>query len=234
MTLGVRFDFAVTRSPGDRVPRVRPGCGCGCLTVVLLSLLVLGIVWYGRGVFERPAASYEVGTVADGRRAQQRLFELSGKLTAGRRDQKRVSVSISDREINAFLARHVSDELPFVDGAVRFLGNGVVEIAGRLPLRAVLGDSVSPIARALPDRWARQPVWLRLRGPLLLEAGSGRSDRRQLRLEVDAFWVGSCRLPALVPGLLPEGPVPRATRWPVSESIDSVVVEPGRLIVTSR
>ena len=213
---------------------MRPGCGCGCLTVVLVGLLVLGTVWYGRGMFERPANSYEVGTVVDGRRAQQKLFELSGKLASGRRDQKKVSVTISDREINAFLARHVSDELPFGDGTVRFIGNGVLEIAGRLPLRAVLGDSVSPIARVLPEPWGRQPVWLRLRGPLRLEAGSGRSDRRRLRLEVDAFWVGSCRLPALVQGLLPEGPVTRATRWPISESIDSVVVEPGRLIVTSR
>ena len=199
-----------------------------------MSLLLLGTVWYGRGVFERPATAHEVGTVADGRRAQQKLFELSGKVGSGRRDQKRVSVTISDREINAFLARHVSDELPFAEGAVRFIGNGIVEIAGRLPLRAVLGDSVGPIARAFPERWVRQPVWLRIRGPLRLEAGSGRSDRRRLRLEVDAFWVGSCRLPALVAGLLPDGPVPRATRWPISESIDSVVVEPGRLIMTSR
>jgi len=195
---------------------------------------VLGIVWYGRGMFERPAASYEVGSAADGRRAQQKLFELAGKLASGRRDQKRVSVTISDRELNAFLARHVSDELPFADGAVRFLGNGVVEVAGRLPLRAVLGGSFSPVARALPEGWARQPVWLRLRGPLRLEAGSGRSDRRRFRLEVDALWIGNCRLPAFVAGLLPEGLVSRATRWPVSESVDSVVVEPGRLIVTSR
>ena len=213
---------------------MRRGCGCGCLTVVLLSLLVLGIVWYGRGMFERPAASYEVGSATDGRRAQQKLFELAGRLASGRRDQKRISVTISDRELNAFLARHVSDELPFADGAVRFLGNGIVEVAGRVPLRAVLGGPVSPVARALPEGWARQPVWLQLRGPLRLETGSGRSDRRRLRLEVDAFWVGSCRLPAFVASLLPEGLVSRATRWPVSESVDSVVVEPGRLIVTSR
>jgi hypothetical protein len=216
------------------VPRVRPGCGCGCLTVVLVSLLVLGAVWYGRGIFAHPAGSYEIGSPADGRRAQQKLFELAGRVASARRDQKRITVTISEREINAFLARHVSDQLPLAEGAVRFLGNGIVEITGRLPLRAVFGDSIRGVATTFPEQWATQSVWLRLRGPLRLETGSGRADRRRLRLEVESFWVGRCRLPALVWTLLPEGPLLRATRWPISETIDSVVVEPGRLIVTGR
>ena len=213
---------------------MRPGCGCGCLTVVLASLLVLCAVWYGRGLFERPAASFEVGNLADGRRAQQKLFELAGRSASLRRDQKRVTATISEREINAFLARNISDGLPLAEGAVRFIGNGIVEVSGRLPLRAVLGDSVNALARALPDRWGGQSVWLRLRGPLRLETGSGRSARRRLRLEVDSFWLGNCRLPSLALTLFPEGPILRATRWPISEAIDSIVVEPGRLIVTSR
>ena len=213
---------------------MRPGCGCGCLTVVLASLLVLSAVWYGRGMFERPAVSFDVGTLADGRRAQQKLFELSGKSASLRRDQKRVTATISEREINAFLARNISDGLPLTEGAVRFIGNGIVEVTGRLPLRVVLGDWVNSLARALPERWARQSVWLRLRGPLRLETGSGRGDRRRLRLEVDSFWLGNCRLPSLALTLLPEGPILRATRWPISEAIDSIVVEPGRVIVTSR
>jgi hypothetical protein len=199
-----------------------------------VSLLVLGAVWYGRGIFAHPAGSYEVGSPADGRRAQQKLFEVAGRAASARRDQKRIVVTISEREANAFLARHVSDELPLAEGAVHFLGNGIVEIAGRLPLRALLGDSIRGVARTLPEPWARQSVWLRLRGPLRLEAGSGRSDRRRLRLEVESFWVGRCRLPTLVLNVLPEGPLLRATRWPISETIDSVVVEPGRLIVTGR
>ena len=224
----------MTRSPSDRVPKVRPGCGSGCLTVVLVGLLALCAIWYGRGMFERPATSFEVGNLADGRRAQQKLFELSGRAASLRRDQKRVTATISEREINAFLARNISDELPLAEGAVRFIGNGIVEVTGRLPLRAVLGDSLNALARALPERWARQSVWLRLRGPLRLEMGSGRADRRRLRLEVDSFWLGNCRLPSLALTLLPEGPVLRATRWPISEVIDSIVVEPGRVIVTSR
>ena len=197
-------------------------------------MLVLGGAWYGRGMLERTDASYEVGNPVDGRRAQQKLFELSGTTAPYRRDQKWVTVTLFEREINAFLARHVSAELPLTDGAVHLVGNGVVEVMGRLPLRAVLGDSVGSVARALPQRWAGQPVWLRLRGPLRLEATTARAGPRRLRVEVETLWVGSRRVPAALLTILPEGPALRATRWTVSGTIDTVVVEPGRLTVTSR
>ena len=215
------------------MPKVRSGCGCGCLTIILGSALVLGGVWYGRGMLERPGASYEVGNPVEGRRAQQKLFELSGG-TASPRDQRRASVTLTEREINAFLARHVSDTLPLAEGAVHLMENGVVEVTGRLPLRGVLGDSVLSIARDVPEGWSGRPVWLRLRGPLRLETGSARGDVRRLRLEVESLWVGNRRIPAFVLIVLPEGPVRRATRWPVPATIDSVLVEPGRLTVTSR
>ena len=216
------------------MPEVRQGCGCGCLTVVLGGILVLGVTWYGRGMLERSNALYEVGNSADGRRAQQRLFELSGKAPSSRRDQKSVTVTLFEREINAFLVRHLSDQLPLAEGSVHFVGNGIVEIAGRVTVRAVLGDAAGSFARALPQPWASQPVWLRVRGPLRFEAGTARSSPRRLRIEVESFWVGSRRMPAAVLTILPEGPVLRATRWTVSGTIDSVVVEPGRLTVTSR
>ena len=197
-------------------------------------MLVLGAAWFGRGMIERTDASYEVGNPADGRRAQQKLFELSGKGAPSRRDRKSVSVTLSEREINAFLVRHVSDALPLADGAVHLVGNGVVEVMGRVPLRAVPGDSIGSVTRALPQRWADQPVWLRLRGPLRLEAATARAGPRRLRIDVESLWVGNRRVPAAVLTILPEGPALRATRWAVSATIDAVVVEPGRLTVTSR
>ena len=216
------------------MPRVRRGCGCGCLTVVLGGMLVLGGAWYGRGMLDQSNASYEVGNAADGRRAQQKLFELSGRAVSSRRDQRSVTVTLSEREINAFLVRHLSDESPLAEGSVHLVGNGTVEVAGHVPIRAVLGNAVGSFVRALPQRWASQPIWLRLRGPLRLEAGTARPSPRRLRIEVESFWVGSRRVPAAVLTILPEGPALRATRWAVSGTVDSVVVEPGRLTVTSR
>jgi hypothetical protein len=212
---------------------VRQGCGCGCLTVVVAVILVLGGIWYGRGLFDRAPAPYEAGNAADGRRAQQKLFELSvGR--GQRRDAKPVTVTLLEREINALVARHVADALPLGDASVHLAGDGVIEVAGRLPLRMLLGDSLSAAARSLPRQWAEQPVWIRLRGPLRLEAPAARGGPRRLRLEVQSAWFGARRVPAALLGVLPQGPLQRATRWPVSGAVESVVVEPGRLTVTSR
>jgi hypothetical protein len=215
------------------VPTVKTGCGCGCLTVIVLGLLVAALLWIGAGFFDRPSAQHEIGDAADGRRAQQKLFDL----TAGggpRRGGPR-TITLTEREINALLTRHLSGErLPLADAGVRLLGDGVVEITGRLPLHALLGDSVSVMTRVLPDRWAANPVWPQLRGHVRLETGAGRGDRRRLRLDVESLWIGSRRLPAFVLSMLPEGPILRATRWPVPASVDSVTVEPGRLTITIR
>jgi len=213
---------------------MRTGCGCGCLAVVLAGLLAVGSLWLGWGIFDRPGAQHEVGSQADGRRAQQKLFGLA---TGGTGTNVRVerSVVLSERELNAFLARHVStDELPLADAGIRLVGDGVVEVTGRLPLHGVFGDSLASVARLLPERWTGTPVWLRLRGHVRLEMGAARNARRRLRLDVDSLWVGSRRLPAAVLSLLPEGPVLRATRWPVPGAVDSVLVEPGRLTITTR
>jgi hypothetical protein len=196
-------------------------------------LIVLGVAWFAQGFFDRPEIAHEVGGAADGHRAQQKLFDLAGGI-APRRDQKRGAVTLTEPEINAFLTRHVSEDLPLADGGVRLVGNGVVEVTGRLPLHAVLGDSVSSVARLLPGRWAGQPVWLRIRGHVRLETGAARGDVRRLRIDPDAVWFGTRRVPAAALTVLPDGRALRATRWPVPEAVDTVVVEPGRLTIVRR
>ena len=211
---------------------MKTGCGCGCLTVVLVCLVAAGAVWFGQGLFDRPAATFEVGTPAEGHRAQQKVFELASGITS-RRDP-RGAVTLSERELNALLTRHLDAELPLADGGVHLVGDGVVEIAGRLPLHSLLGDSVSSLARMLPARWAGQPVWLRVRGHVRLESGAARGDVRRLRLDPEAVWLGSRRAPTIVLALLPAGPVARATRWPAPAWIEAVVIEPGRLTIVRR
>jgi hypothetical protein len=198
-----------------------------------MTLLAAGALWLGSGTFDRPATQHEVGNPADARRAQQKLFALAAGEATERVDGK--VVTFSERELNAFLARHVSiEELPLADGAIRLIGAGIVEITGRLPLHAFFGASLGSVVRFLPERWSGKPIWLRLRGAVRLETGAARGDRRRLRLDVESLWLGSRRLPAAALGVLPEGPALRATRWPVPDAVDSVVVEPGRLTITRR
>lgn len=212
---------------------MKTGCGCGCLTVMLLGLLVVGLFWFSSGIFDRPTIQHEVGGTAEGRRAQQKLFDLASG--GGNRRGEPRTITLSEGEINALLTRHLSgDRLPLADSGIRLVGDGVVEITGRLPLHALFGDSLSAAIRLLPERWTEQPVWLRHRGHVRLETGGARGDRRTVRLDVESLWVGSQRLPAAVLGVLPEGPARRATRWPVPDSVDSITVEPSRLTIRIR
>lgn len=215
---------------------VKAGCGCGCLTVAIAGLLVGGLLWLASGVLGRPVVQYETGTPADGRRAQQKLFELAAAGTAAsRRGERRIAVTFSERELNALLERHLADEeLPLAEMRIRLVGDGLVEITGRLPLRAVLGDSLGAIAAVLLERWAAQPVWLRLRGYVRLETGAARGDRRRLRLDARYFALGHRRLPASILSVLSEGSALQATRLPVPDTVDSVTVESGRVTIIIR
>jgi hypothetical protein len=206
------------------------------MTLILLGLLAGGLFWFGSGVFDRPSIRHEIGTATDGRRAQQKLFDLT--VRGGPRDgrgNRRAAITLLEPELNALLTRHLSGtELPLDEMGIRLVGDGVVEVTGRVPLRALGGDVVSGVVRMLPERWVATPVWVRLRGPVELEVGTARGERRRLRLDVSYLSLGRRRLPTVFLGLLPEGPVLRATRWPVPETIESVTVEPGRLTITTR
>lgn len=207
---------------------MKSGCGCGCLMVLLAVLVGASVLWLAWGVFEKPRTQYEIGGAADGRRAQQKLFGLA---TA----KGRSTTTLTERELNALLARHLTiEQMPLADLSVRLIGDGVVEITGRMPMHGLFGDAVGAIVRMLPDRWANAPVWLHLRGHVRLESGAARDDRRRLRLDPESLRVGRRRLPAMMLPLFPEGPVHRATRWQVPAGVDTVVVEPGRVTITTK
>ena len=199
-----------------------------------MCLLAAGIVWFGQGIFDRPSLAFEVGTPAEGHRAQQKLFELAGGFTPHRRDRSRSGITLSERELNALLTRHLPEALPLADGGIHLVGDGVVEITGRLPFLTLLGDSVGSLSKLLPERWSPGPVWLRLRGHVRLETAAGRSDARRLRLDPESVRLGSRRVPVAVLSMLPAGPLVRATLRPVPQWIEGLTIEPGRLTIVRR
>ena len=210
--------------------------GCGCLTIIISGLLVSGLFWLGFGALEQPSGHHEIGTPVEGQRAQQKFFELVAAGSAARRHhERRTTITFSEREVNAVLARYaVSEDLPLTDMRVRLIENGIIELTGQLPLRAFLGDSAGAVVELLPQRWATTPVQLRLRGYVRLETGGARSDPRRLRLDVGYLALGRRRFPVSVLSILPEGPVLRATRRPVPNTVDSIAVESGSLTITVR
>jgi hypothetical protein len=198
--------------------------------------LAVGSAWLVSGAFQQPPTTPHLGTAADGHRAQQKLFEIAtGGAMSKRRDGRSADVTLSEPELNAFLTRHVSaDQLPLGGTSIRLVGDGVVEVAGRLPLRAFTGDLLGGVLDQLPDRWRPGAMWLRVRGPIRLQAGAARGDRRELRLDVERLWLGRRRLPTVVLSAMPGGTALQTARWPMLDAVESLTVDPGRVTIATR
>lgn len=222
---------------GATVSDVRLGCG-GCLSsLVLLAALAAGAltaVWIGSGVVATPERAASVGSEQDGLRAQQTLFEIVRRSATRRPPAQRARHEhvLSEAEINAFLARHLGHVagLPLTNLAVSLVGNGVLELSGRLDLREVAGDERSTLVEYLPESWRKAGVIVTLRGPLRLEAETSRGQAKSLRLDVEEAYAGRQRVPVLVLERLLAANE-RLSRWSVPDSVTAVTVEKGRVVV---
>jgi hypothetical protein len=210
---------------------MRLGCG-GCLGVLVLlgvSTVALGTgIWIGTRLTEPPVSRGDQGDATAARLAQQRMAEL---VRPGR--GPRSPVEVSERELNAFLARNVvpGPDFPLRDLSVVLVGEGIVELSAAVPAGDLLLDSrPAGLSPWLPRAALDYPVWVTVRAGVRVEAPPA-SRRRYLRLDVERFTIGRQRLPLALFRLLPSPALLGLLRWRLPESIEGLGVEPGRLRV---
>jgi hypothetical protein len=194
--------------------------------------LVGGSLWGALQLLRAPDFVAPPTAKADGIRAQQKIFDFLRRGSSGRPR----SLVLSEREVNAFLSRHLGEtsEMPLRNLAVRLPGDGRGEIAGQIPARDLLNVApLSALAGVLPSAWLDHAIWLSLRARVTLEPGDGPRDRRHLRLDVERFWLGRLRLPEVMLRVLLDPAALRLLRWQVPSTLEGVRIEPGRLIVQS-
>ncbi len=212
---------------------MRLGC-LGCLTLLVILALVGSTAWLVIQTLQEPeVVPIAAATVADGVRAQQKIFEVVRR-GAQRGDKDAEPVVLTERELNAFLSRHLAEiaELPFTDIGLRLPGGGIAEFRARLELRHLMTEPPLPaLARALPASWLQRRIWLDVRVRARLEPGVARRERRYLRLGVTEFAVGRQRLPTMLLRLLLNPAALRMLRWPVSGGIEAVTIEAGRVVI---
>lgn len=202
------------------------------LALLLVLSLVVGAVWVTVQSIRPPELSAVPTTPADGVRAQQKLYDLISQRRAPA--HARGSVLLTEAELTVFLSHHLGQaaELPLKSTTVRLPGNGIVEFAGWIPLREILGEPPwSALADRLPAVWLDRTVWARLQARARLDGGEGTGRRRHLRLDVERFWLGRQRFPALMPRLLLSPETLRWLRWPVPDRVDALDVERGRVVI---
>jgi hypothetical protein len=208
---------------------LRLGC-CGCLTILILATLAAGAAW---GVFQiarDPEIASTPTSPADGLRAQQKIFDIVRRAGDGRPR----AISLSERELNAFLGRHLGEsaDLPLRNLGVRLPSDGVAEVAGQVPLRTLLSQApFSALTTIVPTNWLERTVWLGVRVRVTLDTAGGTREPRRLRLDVERFWLGRLPLPEVVLRVLLDPAALRMLRSPIAETIESIRIEPGRLII---
>ncbi len=208
---------------------LRLGC-FGCLTVVVVLTLVAALAWGAFQISRAPDFIAAPTSVADGVRAQQKIFDVLRRAGSGRPH----TVTLQERELNAFLNRHLGEtaDMPLRSLAVRLPSDEHADLVGWMPLRQLLGVApFSALASMLPAAWLDRGVWLSLHTRVTLEGGDG--TRRHLRLDVERFEIGRLWLPEVMLRVLLDPGALRFLRWPVPDAIDGLRIEPGHLVIQS-
>jgi hypothetical protein len=207
---------------------LRLGCG-GCLVALVLGLgLAAGAAWVGFRGLQDPEVKVDLPTADDGFRGQQKIFSVF-RAGNGRMRARPLEVTLSEREINGFLSRHLAEspDFPLASGTVKLLGDGRVELLGRLPLRHVTPrpDLV------LPAAWLDRPVWIHVRARASLEVEAARGHRRYLRLDVERYALGRQWLPGVVVRPLLSRGIHDLLRWPLPAAVEAITIDSDRIVV---
>jgi len=205
---------------------MRVGCTVLAMAIVGVCGLAAGSVWIGSRMLQEPEVTVAAGTAEDGVRGQQKIYAILRG--AGRAAGRTRQIVLSEPELNAFLSRHLAEasKIPFGPGAVRLVGDGIIEFKGQVPLRHVLA-----IANLLPAPWLERPVWLHLWARTSLEVEADRGQRRYLRFDIERVALGRQALPGVLPRLVLNPAILSQLRWRIPEAVEAITVETRMVVI---
>lgn len=214
---------------------MRFGC-LGCLALIVVAVILvafgLGMVFLSINIFGTPETRAVTFSKADGYSAQQKLYETI--LRQSGRSSRKDPIVLTEREANAFLARHLAEVagVPLSPLTVR-LQRGEAVVQGQTVFRNLLQNPIlARIAPYLPDRRLDQPVWVTLRGYVSLEPPSGAS--RYGTLTVTGLELGRQPLSSFILVVLMGPSGGGLLRWRVPATVESVQIEDGHLVIRTR
>jgi hypothetical protein len=216
---------------------MRIGCfGCLAVLVVVMAMVMaaLGLIFMSGNITSAPDTQPTRYSRADGLAAQQKLYEVV--LRQSGRSSRQDPVVITEPEANAFLANHLAEAagLPFNPITVRFAA-GQLEMQGQTPLRNLLQGP--PFAQLLPyisDSRLDYPIWVTIKGRIILEPKAVRGDRTYGRIELSNFQLGKQELGGWLLSLMLGPTSQRIMRWQVPAVVQEIQVQPGKLVIATR
>ena len=212
---------------------MRPGClGCGLLVVVLLAVgvAVAGGLFLSVNIFLDPDVRPASFSKSDGFSAQNKLLEVV--LRQSGRSERTDPIVVTEREANAFLSRHLEEAagLRLSPIVVRFTRQEML-VQGQTPLRSLLtGPPFAQIAPYVPSARLDQPVWVTVRGRIVVEPDTPGSARHG-RVELTELALGKQPVSSVLVYVM-MGPVASGLlRWQMPSVVRAVDIEDGRVLI---
>jgi len=213
------------------------GCaGCLILIVVLafIAALVGGFFFLSGNIFEEPHFEALDWRGSDASAARSTLREII--LRDAGQSRRQDPVLLSEREINALVARHLAETagLRFDPFAIRLV-QGQFLLQGRTVLRSLLqGPPFAQLAAYLPPSQLDRSIWITARGYIAVQPGEPGGKPGRAHVVLTEFnlgrqpvgnWPFSAVMGSAGLGLL---------KWPVPGAVRDVDIEDRRVVIRTR
>ena len=212
------------------------GCfGCFALVVLVLAVLVVtgGVLFLSVNILRSPDVQPVSFSRADGYAAQQKLYELV--LRQAGRSGRRDPITLTEREVNAFLSRHLADVagVPLSPLTVR-LDEDHLFAQGQTALRNLFqGPPFAYLLPYIPDRRLDQPVWVSVRARISIDAAAGAATGYGT-VTVTEFVLGRQPINSFLLYVMLGPSGAGLFRWPVPGVVESIQIQSGQAIIRTR
>jgi hypothetical protein len=211
------------------------GCfGCFTLLVLILAVAVIigGVLFLSASIFGTPDLHPVSFSKADGYAAQQKLYEVV--LRQAGRSSRKEPITLTEREANAFLSRHLAEaaRVPLSALTIKFDRDSFFA-QGQTPLRNLFQTPLAYLIPYIPDKRLDQPVWVSVRGQISIEAPAG-GVTRYAKVSVLEFMLGRQPINTFLFSALMGPSGGGLLRWPVPAAVESVQIEQGQAIIRTR
>jgi hypothetical protein len=213
--------------------------GCvGCLilviAVIFLGVLVGGFIFLSGNIFEEPRFEAVDWSRSDASAARSTLREiiLRDAGQSGRQDP----VLLSEREINALVARHLAETagLRFDPFAIRLV-QGQFRLQGRTVFRSLLqGPPFAQLAGYLRPSQLDQPIWITVRGYIAVQPGEPGRKPGQARVVLTEFNLGTQPVGNWPFSAVMGSAGARLLKWQVPGTLRDVDIEARRVVIRTR
>ncbi len=212
------------------------GCfGCFALVVLVLAVLVVtgGVLFVSANILRSPDVRPVSFSRADGYAAQQKLYELV--LRQAGRSGRRDPITLTEREVNAFLSRHLAEVagVPLSPLTVRLDGDHLFA-QGQMELRNLFqGPPFAYLLPYIPDKRLDQPVWVSVRARISIDAAAGAATGYGT-VTVTEFVLGRQPINSFLLYVMLGPSGAGLFRWPVPGVVESIQIQSGQAIIRTR